>query len=285
MKRKNVFKNIGIVFLASSVILSCSKKDDTVDPVNPYKTSTGKLLTATDSVDGELGEPTAEVIYSMKGTEHGISFKCYDQTTKPTDTSYADIAVYFAFTKQDLINENYKDTVYPTKTDYESKNFGIQDSLYLKVIKDSRSSVNDQVGKYSIKVIQNTLAVESATAIQVNDANYTTASQTVKGASGKYYETWYKANVTPGKTYYVRYLRSVDDGAYSLVNFNCEFYGKDGVTVHPGTDITKGGEVDIAPDNTYYVIYTVPTGQSILYIKCFSNIAGTNGVKIVDIKP
>jgi len=267
-------------FLATSLLMSCKKDNSTISSSSLYTTSEGKLLTASDSVDGELGKVNAEVIYRIKGTGHGISFKCYDQSVKSSDTSYAHIVVYFALTRQNIIAGNYTDTLYPSKMSYESMNFGIQDSIFVKVV---NVAGNDPIGKFSIKVIQNTMPIETALSLQVDATDYTIASQSTKGS--EFYEVWYKATVTPGSTYYLKYLDFSTDASSTLPNFNCDFWDKDGITSHPGTDISSGGIVETAADYKSYVVYTVPSGQSYLYIRCFNTTSGTNRIKLVSTKP
>jgi len=278
MKRKTLIKSLAFGILLSSVLVSCKKKDTTVEPKNPYKTSVGSNLSNTDSVSGELAEPSAEVIYSIKGIGHGISVKCYDQTYKSTDTSYADITVYFALTKSDLMSGNYLQTLYPSKDSIQSKNFGIQDSIYIKVVKDSRSSVNNPIGKYALKVVQNVMPIESATSLLINDATFKTINLITKGQNN-YFELWYKASVTPGNTYYLQYLITSNSAA-TLAFFNCDFWDKDGITPHKGIDGVAQDSI-----NSHYVAYTVPAGQSNLFIRCYNTKTGTNLIKLVDVKP
>jgi hypothetical protein len=281
MGKNTILKTVVLGILATSLLFSCNKKDSAT-PTNTYKTSTGKILSATDSVDGQLGETNAEVIYSIVGSGHGISLKCYDQSFKSTDTSYAEIVVYFALTKADLLAGNYLQTFYPSKDSIVSKNFGIQDSVFVKVTRDSRTASNEWLGKYALKVVQNTMPIEKAASILINDADFTLVSQKVKGQSGTYYEAWYKTTVTPGATYYVKYLRKNDiaDTTITLNTFNCDFWDKDGISKHSGVDKTSQDSI-----SSHYVTYTVPAGQSMLYIRCYNNLSGTNKIKLVDVQP
>ena len=278
MNKKTTRLLVGI--LAISLLFSCKKDNSVISSSSLYTTSEGKLLTASDSVDGELGKANAEVIYRIKGTGHGISFKCYDQSIKSSDTSYAHIVVYFALTRQNIIAGNYIDTLCPSKASYESMNFGIQDSVFVKVV---NIAGNDPIGKFSIKVIENTMPIETALSLQVDAADYTTANQSTKGT--EFYEVWYKTSVTPGNTYYLKYLDNSTDSISTLPNLNCDFWDKDGITFHPGTDISSGGIVETASNNRCYVVYTIPSGQSYLYIRCFNTTSGTNRIKLVSTKP
>jgi len=281
MGKNAILKMVVIGILATYLLLSCTKKDSAT-PTNTYKTSVGKTLSTTDSVDGQLGETSAEVIYSIAGSGHGISLKCYDQSFKSSDTSYAEIVVYFALTKADLLAGNYLQTFYPSRDSMISKNFGIQDSVFVKVTRDSRTEANEWLGKYALKVVQNTMPIEKAASLLINDADFTLANQKVKGLSGTYYEAWYKTTVTPGATYYLKYLISsiVTDTTITLNQFYCDFWDKDGITIHSGVDGTSQDSI-----YSHYVTYTVPAGQSMLYIRCYSKISGTNKIKLVDVQP
>jgi hypothetical protein len=271
--------------VAAGIILTglfnaCTKKsDNSGTPINPYTTSAGGALT--DSVTGELGDANASVIYNVKGSGHGLSFNCYDQTFMSTDTTYADVTIFFAYTKADLLAGNFKDTLSPTKSSYQSKKFGIQDSMYIKVVKDAYASNGNQTGKFSLKVIQNILPIESAETIALNGTNYTLVQETTKPTGSNYYEKWYKVAATAGKTYYIPYITSVQDstGTYTLNTLNCKFYDKDGVTNHDGSLLSPAGN--------YYISYMLPLGQNYLYFKCYTNTVngGTVGIKVVDAKP
>jgi len=273
----SLFKQILLGLFIASIGISCDKTEETIDKPNQYnyKTTTGKVIVINDSIDGELGDTKAQIIYSLKGTGHGISFKCYDQSYASTDTLFADVALYFAYTKQDIISGNYKDSLFPSYAVTESKNLGLHDSIYVKVVKDANS--NDNLGKFSLKVLQNILPAECSETLVLNTDTFYTANQNVKPIGSKYFEKWYKVNVTPGKTYYLAYLRLQDSIKYTLSNFLCGFYEADGVSSHLGTSIVKN-------DQRFYS-YPIPENQSILYIRCYTNTAGTNGIKITDIQP
>ena len=272
-----MYKQILLGLFIASIGISCDKTEETLDNPNQYtyKTTTGKELVINDSITGELGETKAQIIYRLKGTGHGISFKCYDQSYVTTDTLFADVALYFAFTKQDIIAGNYKDSLFPTYSILESKNLGSHDSIYVKVVKDANSI--DYFGKFCLKVLQNTLPTEVAEALVLNTDTFYTANQNVKPTGSKNFEKWYKVDVIPGKTYYLAYLRLQDSSKFTLSNFFCAFYEADGITFHMGTSVVKN-------DQRYYS-YQIPENQSILYIRCYTSIAGTNGLKITDIQP
>ena len=276
MKHINRINTIAACLCTAFIINACSKKTDTiVNPSHPYITSTGGNLT--DSINGELGDTSASVIYSVKGTGHGLSFKCYDQSVIINDTNYANVIVHFAFTKADLIAGNYVQSMYPSKTIFESQNFGIKDSIYIKVVKNGSASLNNQTGKFNIKVVQNTMLIESAELLSIqNDPVYTTVNYAVKGLS-KSYEKWYKVMVTPGKTYHIysRTANDVSQGTYNLIHFNCTFYDKDGLTTLAQ---------NATPVDTWTIKYTVPlNGGTTLYIACLSAITGTNGIRVSDL--
>jgi hypothetical protein len=257
-------------------INACTKKADTLNnPSHPYTTSTGGSLT--DSTTGELGDTSASVIYGVKGIGHGLSFKCYDQSVITADTNYANIVVYFALTKADLAAGNYLQTLKPAKDSNISHNFGRKDSLYIKVVKNGYASLNNQTGKFNIKVVQNTMLIESAESLVIhNDSVYTKVSYAVKGIS-KSYEKWYKVTVTPGKTYYIhnQTANDVAQGTYDLTHFNCNFYDTDGIT----NLATNASIID-----TWTTKYVVPlNGGTTLYIACLSAYTGTNGIRVSDL--
>ena len=278
------FRIIGIATLCLIITVSCNKKDDP-EPGNPYKTSTGGLFLITDSVNGQLGELQAEVTYKMKCGENGISFLCYDQSIVSKDTTFGEVVMYFSLNKKNLDSKIYIDTVYPSTKETETKLLGIQDSIYIKILRDPGASENSVMGKFSFKAKQTRLPLQDATTIVVNDPDYLTVDQITKPAGSKYFEKWLKAKVSPDSTYFIQFLRSNESAEYSLGQFNCDFFSKDGVTSYPGTDISKGGKVLQASDRSSYVEHTIAKGQNYLYIRCFSNVEGTNGVRILDQRP
>ena len=284
MKSSTFFKIIVIGILSLAIASSCNKKDDP-KPGNTYKTSTGGEIAITDSVNGQLGELQAEVTYKMKGGENGISFSCYDQSIVSSDTTFGEVVMYFSISKKNLDSKIYVDTIYPSSKETETKLLGIQDSIYIKITRDPNASVNSVLGKYSFKAKQTRLPLQDAVTIVVNDPDYITANQNTKPAGSKYFEKWLKAKVSPDSTYFIQFLRSNESADYSLGQFNCDFFSKDGITSYPGTDISKGGKVLQASDRSSYVEHTMAKGQNYLYIRCFSNVEGTNGVRILDQRP
>lgn len=274
---KAIFKKVLLGVCVAVIGVSCDKTQDTIDKPNQYKykTTVGKELLINDSIIGEFGEDNAQVLYSLKGTGHGVSIKCYDQSYFSVDTLYADVALYFAFTKHDMLAGNFKDSLFPTYITTESKNLGLHDSVYIKVVKNNNTI--DYLGKFNLKVLQNNLPAEEAETLVLNTDSFYTATQSIKPKGSKYFEKWYKVDVISGKTYYLEYLRLQDSSKYTLSNFFYGFYENDGISFHTGTSVVTNGK--------RYYAYQIPENQKILYIRCYTSTAGTNGVKIIDVQP
>ncbi len=276
MKHHNIIAIMGGIFCLFSLASSCTKESDNSEPQNKttYKTSTGGLINIGDSIHGELGSDTAQVFYYIKGNNQGLKAMCFDQSTNLIDTAFADIAVYIAYTKNDLNNNIFADTIYPSTTDNASKSLGIQDSLYIKITKDNRPTKIDATGKFSFKIVNEILPIQFSEPISLNNSNFTTVDLQTK--NGKYYEKWFKVAVIPNSTYYIEYQKSSDNELYTLNYFFCFFYDKDGISSHEGT---------FESGTTNYISYNVPSHQDTLYIKCYNNTKGTTGMRILNTKP
>lgn len=253
------------------------KKDDNEKSAT-YTTSKGGSLNVGDSIVGELGSSTSEVIYWVAPNGKALKFRCYDQSNLSSDTSFAQVKIVFAY-KKNIINQSFgqgdfEEYLEPDESVFETNEMGIQDTIYVK-IKSTGADVTNLSGRFALSVVSYELFSSSPDDLVINNSSYITAGLTQKSKDNTYYEKWFKATVVPGTKYYVMcQFREANAQDYLHV----EFYEKDGITSHRGV---LGAD---ASSNTYYA-YEVPQNQSTLYIRLFQTSQTSIEVKLSDNKP